>query len=335
MIVAILLTPLVWRAALWRWGPPASSLPPSYLPALDPPRERRPFQSDPVGDLQSMAPGYVIIGDSMAGRIDPDRLTQLAQVPIAPVLQNATGSAYWYLVFKNYVVRSGIKPKRVIVFFRDTNLTDPMFRIGDASYRNLDEVALDREDELNAVLATRVEGPWFRAHRAINRAYAVDRTRAWLEPQISARSAAFVVPAPRAQADFLANLNRMFALDQLRPMVAADIAAAEDPDADFSANVGTSVLPIFLQLAKAHDLRLCFVRVLRRPQDGKPPPQSARMTRYVQDLRAYLEARGAVFRDDRDDPDMASIKYADGDHIDRDERIRYTDALFARTRIFR
>ena len=53
----------------------------------------------------------------MAGRLDVARLTSLTQQNVAPILQNATGSAYWYLVFKNYVVASGIQPKWVIVFF--------------------------------------------------------------------------------------------------------------------------------------------------------------------------------------------------------------------------
>ena len=332
---AILATPLIWRFALWRWGPPTTSLPPSYLPALDSARERRAFDPAPIGDLQGMKPAYVIIGDSMAGRIDWDRLTQLTDAPIAPMVQNATGSAYWYLEFKNYIVRSGITPKWVIVFFRDTNLTDPMFRIGEPTHTGLDEVALDREDELNAVVAARIEGPWFRAHRLIDQTYAVERTRAWLEPEIGAWSAARVVASNRRRPKFLEDVNAMFSLEHLRSMTAADVEATEDRDTDFAANVKPSVLPLFLQLAHDHGLHLCFVRVLRRPQNGQPPPESARLTRYVHDLRGYLQSNGAVFRDDRDDPEMASIVYADGDHIDRGERRHYTESFFAKTPIFK
>ena len=336
MAVAIVSAPLGWRLALRASGHPprASSSPPDYLPALGDARDRRPFDPGPIRYLQETTPAYVIIGDSMAGRIDFGRLEQLAHGSVVPLLQNATGSAYWYFVFKNYVVASGIQPKWVIVFFRDTNLTDPLFRIGDSGFRTLDEVALDREEDLNAVVARRVD-PWFRVHRLLTRVYRLDDARAWLEPKISAWAAAEVIPYRRRRPPFTEQVNEMFALEHLRTMEAADVAGVDDRDLDFAANVKPSVLPLFLDLARAHDLRVCFVRVLRRPRDGRPEPQSPRMDRYVRDLREYLQAHGAILRDDRDDPVMASIEYADGDHIARGERVRYTERFFEQMSIFR
>ena len=108
----------------------------------------------------------------MAGRIDFAHLEQLAGGSVAPLLQNATGSAYWYLVLKNYVAASGVHPKAVIVFFRDTNLTDPLFPIGDSGPRHLDEVAHDDEPGLAAAVAP--GRPMDRVHRAIDRLYAAD-----------------------------------------------------------------------------------------------------------------------------------------------------------------
>ena len=40
------------------------------------------------------------------------------------LLQFASGPAYWYLAFKNYLVASGVRPRVTFFFFRDTNLTD-------------------------------------------------------------------------------------------------------------------------------------------------------------------------------------------------------------------
>ena len=59
-----------------------------------------------------------------------------------------------------------------------------------------------------------------------------------------------------------------------------------------------------------------------------------RMSRYVRDC-GLVERRGGVLRDDRDDPVMATIAYADGDHIARADRARYTDRFFATTPIFK
>jgi hypothetical protein len=79
-----------------------------------------------------------------------------------------------------------------------------------------------------------------------------------------------------------------------------------------------------LAAAREHNLRLCFVRVLRRPVDGQPPPESPELQRYVRDLREFVTRGGAVFIDDRDDPALARLAYADGDHISRDARDEYT-----------
>jgi len=338
MCVALLTMPLLWRAARLAWGPPASSAPPSYLPALELARVRAPFDSGPIENLTSMDPGIVVIGDSMAGRIDPGLLTELSGTPVAPILQNATGSAYWYLVFKNYVVASGISPRVVLVFFRDTNLTDPMFRVA-GEYRNrLDEVAHDREDELNAVVAARSGGAWFRSHvpaddrwarvhTLVDGAYGIERARIWLEPAMTGWVTRVVVGTQRRRA-FQAEMNAMFELEHLRVMTAADMAATSERDTDFGANVDASTLPLFLDLAHRKHIRLCFVRVLRRPDNGRPPDDSPGLTRYVQDMRRYIEGHGATLIDDRDDPDMAKLAYADGDHIAREEKRHYTSLFY-------
>ncbi len=337
--VAIAAMPLAWHLVRLGWGP-RESAPPSYLPALELTRERaKPFDADPIDALQRMNPGSVLIGDSMAGRIEFARLMELSGQPVAPILQNATGSAYWFLVFKNYVVESRIRPKWVIVFFRDTNLTDPMFRLAGAYRGTLDQVALDREDELNGVVAARSQGAWMparaeidrwaRAHTLVDRVYGVERTRAWLEPALTAWLARIAVGKQRRRT-FLDEVNTEFELDRLRPLPGADMAATEDRDTDFRSNVTASMLPLFLQLAKDSRLHLCFVRVLRRPHDGRPPDESPSLGRYVRDLRAYLAANGAAFIDDRDDPELARIEYADGDHIARHERGHYTDLFYAK-----
>ena len=129
--------------------------PRSFLPAYESSRQREPFDPDPISDLARLKPGYVVIGDSMAGRIDVRRLAQLSGRPVAPLLQAGSGSAYWYLALKNWVVASDIKPRAVFIF-RDTNLTDVLFRL---SPWTLDRVAREREDELNRVVATRAATP--------------------------------------------------------------------------------------------------------------------------------------------------------------------------------
>jgi len=70
------------------------------------------------------------------------------------------------------------------------------------------------------------------------------------------------------------------------------------------------------------------VRAQRRPIGGRPPYQSPALQRYVADLKAYVEANGAVFMDDNGDPNLTLDLYGDGDHLSHEGRQRYTE-LFA------
>jgi hypothetical protein len=85
-----------------------------------------------------------------------------------------------------------------------------------------------------------------------------------------------------------------------------------------------SVLPDMLALGRAHGVRLCFVRVQRRPRPDGPLVQSPVLQRYISDLRQYVQLNGAVFRDDTGDPDYPLSWYTDGDHTAFRYRQRYT-----------
>jgi hypothetical protein len=326
-VLLLALMPLSLRAALHLWGPPWDPVP-SYLPALEAERPRAPFDDRVVEDFRRFPPAYVVIGDSMAGRLDFDRLAVLTREQVSPLVENASSSAYWYLVLKNYVAASGARPRRVIIFFRDNVLTDVMFRL-DGPYRaRLDQVALEREDDLNRVIAGRIGRRWTGVYGALDRVYALDRAVTWLQPMVAELPARLV--AGREHERLLDRANRAFALERLRPMAQADMAAADRAELDFAARVDSSALPLMLDVASAHGLPLVFVRVLRRPEHGVPPRESAELQQYVRDLRAYITGRGAVFFDDRDYPELARLPYADGDHVAREARLPYTDHFWTR-----
>jgi hypothetical protein len=325
----LLLIPLALRAANRVQATP--HLAPSYLPAIEGPRPRLPFEADRIPALARMNPTWVVIGDSMAGsRIDPALLTRLTGGLTAPLLYAGSGPAWWYLALKNWVIPSGIKPRAVIVFFRDTNLTNTMFRI-EATWA-LDTAALDREDALNAVVARRRGTVFYRVRDGVDRLYQASEARRWIEPAANEWPARLIFPYRRQRAAFLEQLNERFGLEHLRPMDAADMQATEDREADFERFVEDSALPLMLRDAKNAGLTLLLVRVQRRPLHGRPPEQSAALRRYVSRLHAYVESRGGVFMDDTGDPRQTLDMYEDGDHLSRDGRRRYTEMFAVRLR---
>ena len=308
------------------------ALPPTYLPALEGPRERAAFHEHRIPALRRLQPGYVVIGDSMAGtRVDERRLGELSGAPVAPLLQAGSGPAFWYLVLKNWVIASGIEPRLVLIFFRDTNLTDVMFRLDEQFRWSLDLAALEREDELDAVVARRL-GPLHRAYRVVDHLLGLERARRRLEPAVIAWPVEMLTSSRRRQAEFVARMNERLGLDHLRRMEAADIQIGEGPAFDFERDVDDSVLPLMLRDASKAGLTLGFVRVQRRPTANRPPPQSPGLRRYVDELRAYVTARGAIFHDDTGDPALTIDMYEDGDHVARHARRRYTENLYNRLR---
>jgi len=327
VVLITLAVPLAWRGVYAAWGPDEADVSPSYLPSLEGPRPRVPFEPVVIEDLERMQPGFVIIGDSMAGRIDEYHLDRISDMRVAPIRYAASGPALWYLVLKNWVVPSRISPRWVVIFFRDTNLTDTLFRIDGPAPDRTDPMAHDTEPELDALVAARLQGAWHQVHAAVGRAYRVDDTRRWLDPALSSWVAGRVAGGGDVN-ELLRRVNDTFALEALRPMDDADMQAAADRNADFAANVDSSVLPAMLRLARERGFQLCFVRVLRRPVDGRPPAESPALRRYVRDLRAYIEAGGGVLIDDTENPAMAALVYNDGDHIDRSERVYYTELFF-------
>jgi hypothetical protein len=308
------------------------ALPPTYLPSFEGPRERAPFAADRIPDLQRLQPGYVVIGDSMAGtRVDERRLIELTGVQVAPLLQPGSGSAFWYLALKNWVIASGIRPRMILVFFRDANLTDVMFRLDDQFRWSLDYAALDREDALDAVVARRL-GPLHRLRRAVEGVTRAEEVRRDVEPAIAAWPVERIMSSRRRQAEFMTGMNERLGLDHLRTMEAADIQSGDDGPFDFAGDVDDSVLPLMLEDARKAGLTICFVRVQRRPSANRPPPQSPALRRYVDDLRAYVTARGAIFHDDTGDPALTLDLYEDGDHLARRARRFYTENLYNRLR---
>jgi hypothetical protein len=333
VVLGTLAVPLGLRAVNAAVQPPGGA--PSYIPSIEFPRERHPFDAEAVATLREADCDYILIGDSMAGtRIDPEYLSSLVGGHgVAALFHPGSGPAYWYLTFKNFVVNARVRPRLVIFFFRDDNLTDTFFRY---SRGGLDRVARDREPVLDELLAARSRGTFYRLHGAIRDLYQYDRTKAWLEP-ILVRAPVAWSAGRRARRRLLDRINNeVFTLEALRPMAAADMVNSSGEALDFDRMLPTSVLPEILRLSKMSRIGVAFVRVQRRPTAAGPPPQSPEMREYVRELRAYLVANGAIYRDDWGDPDQPLSVYEDGDHVKREFRRIYTELFLRRNpEIFR
>lgn len=306
---------------------PGADVRDSYLPSVETPRPREPFDQETADVVREAQPQFVVIGDSMAGiRIDPLQLTRLTHTSVIGLYQQGSPVAHWYLVLKNLVVQNDLKNIRgAIMFFRDDQLTTQV----QVSPGSLDRVARDHEPELDRILAADKLGAFSEVHRRARTVYQFDRTRLWLEPLLN-RWPAQVVREDAAPALMAAMNTEVFALDRLRKFEASDLTAASNENLAFARRVDSSLLPEILAIAERADIRLAFIRVQRRPTADGPPPQTEALRKYVDDLKTYLTSHGAYFHDDWGDTDQPLSVYADGDHLTAEGRMRYTQRFAER-----
>ncbi|MEO8681242.1 MAG: hypothetical protein ABI665_19485 [Vicinamibacterales bacterium] len=311
---------------------PAAGVAPSYLPSIEQPRVREPFDEATAAQLRESRPDFVVIGDSMAGtRIVPGHISRMVGGRgVAALLYPGSSVAYWYLTFKNLVANNPpVRAKAAIFFFRDDQLTLAFQRVTPGS---LDRVARDQEPVLDRVLAANALGTFAGVHRAVQSAYHGERTREWLAPLLAQAPARIVAPGEDPKT-FLESMNTtQFSLETLRKTTVADLPESTEESLDFPGVVGHSLLPEIIRLSETSGVRVAFIRVQRRPTADGPPPQSAALVKYVHDLREYLAEHGAYFQDEWGDPDLPLSIYGDGDHVTNDARIPYTEHFFQKNR---
>ena len=327
--------PLGLRAVNRAVRPPDAA--PSYIPSIESPRVRAPFDSEAVAALREAANDYILIGDSMAGtRIDPGHLSRLigghgAAALFHPGSGRPTGTS----TFKNLVVNAGLQPRAVVFFFRDENLTDTLFRVYPS--------ALDRVAKTRNPCSTRSSRPARRARSTGCTARSGASTSTTGRAPGSSPSS---IRAPVAWSAGRRGRKKLLDDDQQRGVHARGAAAhggrrhgrgARRRRSTSIANLPTSVLPEILRLSKMSGIRVAFVRVQRRPAADGPPAAVAPRSQGTCDApRRYLEANGAVFHDDWGDPDQPLSVYEDGDHVKKDFRRIYTEMFFRKNpEIFR
>lgn len=288
-----------------------------------PESSRAAFDPHPWERLVEQQPEYVFIGNSMLySRLDEDLLAEGLGGPVAFLSDGGAMSAQWYLRLVN-LVDTGLRPRRVVVTFRDEFLTRAAMRT-DGTYRERIEELCNGRDPLLEGLIGELG------------AAGDDGLPAWLEPRglrtsvealvdrLADRAAAGLAPEQSAE-QRKATVNAVFAVDKLRGDLQLESAGLDDGGAaaSFAAQVGRSFLPAMLELAQRADLPLTFVRVQRR-QRLERGEDSAELAAYMAALREFVETRGATLIDMNGEPGVTAELYGEGDHIADDRRDEYT-----------
>lgn len=286
-------------------------------------REKEPFDPRPLARLKGIHPEVVLIGNSLLRtRINERLLGKSLGCKVGLMAEHGSMSARWYLYLKNYVV--GAHPKKVIIFFRDDELTQPRYRI-EGRYRKAVEIAMSGdESEFVNKLREREDFEWFyfileKIYPSFSDSYRIHE---------NARGEFLVkILGQRGYNKLTRYQKPFFENGELREDLAADNAGTEKIIPLFSESLEPSFLPDIIEVAKVHKIHLAFFRVKTRHSFSRA--DSPDLANYVSDLRHYLESHGAIFIDETNATDIPLRYYSDGDHIGRRHQRDYTK-LFAK-----
>ncbi len=315
----VLLFSSLWLPAHYGTAYPRNSIV-SLDPTIDP---------DLLKSFAERKPETVLLGNSMLGEgIDEQLFDELFPGSVYKLGINGAASAVWYLVLKNVVCAVEPPPRTVLLFFRDSFLTQPGFRV-DGKYRSKVEMYAGPGEVLLERLAYLDGMDWY--------SYYAEK---WL-PLFGERErlrddivgiAKYSVPLRVTGNDSIAvdgaiagtfadsNMNEsMLTAAQLD----AEKVGGDIDHFDFGARLETSFLPAMVDVLEEHGIELVVLRVKRR-RDLKANSRPAALETYVRDLRDYLDTRGVTFLDYSDEDALAADKFGEGDHLNETGREVFT-----------
>jgi hypothetical protein len=291
------------------------------------------IQKGGINAISENKPDIVLIGDSVLYTGIEDSLFSAALgLKAYSIAVPGSGSAVWYLIFKNVVLAAKHHPKYVVVPFRDTLLTVPSFRTTGHYFSVVDEYAGKNEPllleraYLNSInpLEKIVDGyfpPYsarWQLREGINRRARYAPASIFLNCDQSCADAAFAAIFDKEGMNNLVFNNRA--------SYDAGILYAR-ASLDFS-RVDQSFLPAMIQLAQENDVTLVFVRMknLDYPVAESETPA---LRNYIRALEDYLAAQKNVRFLDLSHAAEIRAEYfeADGFHFNAEGKIAFSKIL--------
>ena len=295
---------------------------------------------DPAGErtqlidlLREVKPAYIFIGNSMVvTRIDPTYCSKLTHENCLVLWKGGVMSSVWYLMLKNIIIPSGVRPKAIFIFFRDTELTEPRFRTGYGYKKMIEDFSTDHEPILSSLLDTKKP----LSNQILDRFYEIYPLLKVIQLKSNISASVTIILndiRPQRLPPFdIKQLNRIFDSRNHKRALTDGENVQEDYtfDYDFEGSHQKSFLPAIIQLSESNSLRLVFIRVQRRPLTTSPPIQTKQLLDYIKNLKSHLFQHGCFFHDFTGDPEITLDMYGTGDHIHENHIKRYTEIFFNR-----
>lgn len=284
-------------------------------------------------DIDEKKPDIVLLGDSMLyPAVNEAVLSERLDKSILSISLPGSASTLWYLITKNNILDTKSPPKYLAVFFRDSMMTVPGYRVTGRYFEQIDEFAGPKDAELVKKAYLNQMNPlekfaeaWFPPFGSRwNIRQAVD---ARLRYTLPARFAGCSEPCMNNAMEIVfgeMNMDPNFLSDAL---AAADDYLYSEEALDFDQQVGDSFLPELIQMTRERGVQLILVqmRIMRFDTPGSEPPL---LRPYNDALTAYLAANGVIYLDYARVASLTWDHYSDGLHMNESGKAIFTD-MFA------
>ncbi len=316
------------------------------------------FDASHRRNLAANSPDHVFIGSSLLlSRMDTRHFSEMTGGQSGYILGDvASMSALWFLWLKNSLIPSAIKPKTVFLFFRRTDLTDPIYGTESLFVREKiransigEEPVIERVFAANKDFISRFgewllklypiqetwqkRGKWFMdsaGYFFMLPGYADYKWRSIIAPETVTRAER--VKMMRLRAEFSRDMaTKVFADNNLRIQNERYVKPVVYKGRyDFARRLPLSFLPDIVRLAKEADLNLVLVQMQSRPNRDGSITGGVATERYTADLAAYAEQNGVLLYDFTGDSEITWSMYQDGGHIAAEYKRTWTEIFVKR-----
>lgn len=252
--------------------------------------------------LNEQQPDILLFGDSMlAPAVDDEFIARQLERKVVTISLPGTASTIWYLIIKNNIVVAEHKPKTLVVFFRDTMMTLPGYRVTGRYFEQIDEFASPADTLLIERAYINQMSPLEKIFEGYFPLYGSRWTiRQSLDYYIRYPLGNILLNCDKTCMDYAmeavfdeSNLDINFLSEAIG---AADDYLYSDEALDFDGQINSSFLPEVVRLCKENGIQLVLVRMpILRFYD--PAERPAGLDDYVQGLSDYLDENNVPFLD--------------------------------------
>lgn len=284
-----------------------------------------------INTLNEEHPQVFLIGDSMLGAaVDKDAVANQLDKKVYMASLPGTASTIWYSIIKNNIVVAEHKPEYLVIFFRDSMMTVPGYRVTGRYLELVDEFATPDDKLL-------IERAYINQMTPLERfmdAYVPLYGARWIiregiDSQIRYALGNLLLKCDQTCMDYGMefvfvenNLDLTFLSEAIN---AADSYLYKKDVLDFEDQIDKSFLPEIIRLCKENGIRLVLIRmpILRFKDAGMSPPE---LDGYIQGLSAFLEENDIPFLD-FDQKEMQAEYFKDALHLNEQGKVFFTREL--------